>query len=107
MEISRIIELQRLIPYINQFLNISLVLHGTDADVIRKVYGKQITDDNGKIIEQITNDDGKFIDMNYCNILVTYDVEKKEVTNTFEIYTEDGNFAGTISVYDSEIKFDI
>jgi len=96
MEFSRIIELQRLIPYIKQFLNISTVLHSTDADVIRNYYGKQIT-----------NDDGKFIDMNYCNILVSYDVEKKEVTNTFEIYTKDGNFAGTISVYDSEIKFDI
>lgn len=96
MEFSKIIELQRLIPYIKQFLNISTVLHGTDADVIRNYYCKQIT-----------NDDGKFIDMNYCNILVSYDVEKKEVTNTFEIYTKDGNFAGTISVYDSEIKFDI
>jgi len=96
MEFSRIIELQRLIPYIKQFLNISTVLHGTDADVIRKYYSKQIT-----------NDDGKFIDMNYRNILITYDIEKKEVTNTFEIYTKDGNFAGIISVYDSEIKFDI
>ena len=96
MEISRIIELQRQIPYIKQFLNISNVLHGTDANVIRRVYGKQIT-----------NEYGKFIDMNYRNILITYDVEKKEVTNTFEIYTKDGNFAGIISVYDSEINFDI
>ena len=96
MEISRIIELKRQIPYINQFLNISIVLHGTDADVIRKFYSKQIT-----------NDDGKFIDMNYCDILVTYDIEKREVCNTFEIYTKDGNFAGLISVYDSEINFDI
>lgn len=69
-----------------QYNEIKLATIGMSMDDIRKNYSKDIT-----------NDVEEYIDMNYKNILVTFqDINgKAELTDCFEYYNDNGIFLGT------------
>lgn len=86
--------------YLSQFYEILDISSGCDMDNIRECF---CTD--------ITNDTKDFIDVNYKDILVTFEAikglgshydrygGKARLTDKFEAYDEDGGFVGLFSIY--------
>lgn len=82
-------ELYYKIDLIKQYLRAHLLMDGVEGVVISKMFEKDIT-----------NVSDNYIDINFEDILITYDVNKKKVCDTFEIYNKDGNFMGYMNIYD-------
>lgn len=87
--------------YQSQWYEVMNIIGCCDADNIREVFA-----------DRITNDDGEHIDVNYKGILVTFVIEKgvsdeydrfggrPHLSETFEVYNENGVFLGTMTTAD-------
>ena len=78
-----------IINNIREYIRFGLIISTLDDNEIRSIYKTDIT-----------NDTGDLIDINYENLLVTYNVKEKKLTDTFEVYDENGNFIENINVKD-------
>lgn len=86
--------------YLSQYYSILDITINCDMDNIREIFGKDIT-----------NDTGDLIDVNYKDILVTfwafkginkgYDRYggKAVLADRFEVYDKEGNFVGLFSIH--------
>ena len=92
---------------INEWYRLMDDLRGADMDNVREFF-KYLKNELNERNCDITNDTKEYIDANYKHILVTFNAipnsgyekygGKAQLSNVFEIYSEDGIFLG---VYDN------
>ena len=85
----KIAELYWKMQMVQEYLRACLYMNGMEGDAIRKGWKKGIT-----------NDTDYFIDINFEDILITYDVEKKKVCDNFEVYDREGIWLCVLNIYD-------
>lgn len=69
--------------YLAEYCTIKDITKGFSADEVRSFFKSSIT-----------NDGADYIDINYKDILVTFDVNKRTLTDMFEVYDKNGQFVG-------------
>lgn len=85
----KVVELYWKMQFIQEYLRACLYMNGLDSDVIRKSWERNIT-----------NDSDNYININFEDILITYDVKKKKVCDTIEVYNKEGIMIEVLNVYD-------